>query len=83
MTLWYQTKGTKLTARNYIYIYIYMHGYVCMYVYVYFYTSFTVLLWYYWIEKVFHTAFDKTAQNIFQQNYFSEICFIKKLKQQN
>ena len=56
--------------------------YVCICIFLYFFRCDIMVLldWSNTIEIVFDIASEKTAQNIFQKNYFSEMCFVKKLK---
>ena len=64
-------------------IYIGIYKYVCIRIFLwhFFHSDIIVLLdWSNTAEIVFDTASEKNAQNIFKQNYFSEMCFVKKLK---
>ena len=57
-----------------------MYVRICILLY-FFRSDIMVLLdWSNTIEIVFDIASAKAAQNIFQKKYFSEMCFVKKLK---
>ena len=57
-----------------------MHVCICIFLYLFCSDIMVLLDWSNTIEIVFDIASEKTAQKIFQKNYFSEMCFVKKLK---
>ena len=94
LTLWVvksleKPKYTKIPRKTVvlylIYTCIYKYVCTCIRIFLYFFHSDIMVLldWSNTIEIVSDTASEKNPKNIFKQNFFSEMYFVKKLKQQH